>query len=69
MTAYLLSARAMWGLSEKFPCGLKFEVSLVLNITLDYEVRRKVSVPQAEISLGSLLCQSLGSNMSHCLRS
>ena len=60
MTAYLLSTRVMWDLSEKFPCGLKFEVSLVLNKTLDYEVMRKVSMPQAEISLVSLLLSVFG---------
>ena len=60
MMAYLLSTRAMWGLSEKFPCGLEFKVSLVRNITLDYEVMRRVSVPQAEISLVSLLLSVFG---------
>ena len=34
--------------------------SLALNKTLDYEVMRKVSMPQAEISLVSLLLSVFG---------
>lgn len=60
MAAYFISRRATRGLSETFPYSPEFKVSLVLNKTLDYEVMRKASMPQAEISLVSLLLSAFG---------
>lgn len=59
IVAYFLSIKAMHALPEKCPRSPEFKVLLVLNLTLDYEVMRRASMPQAETSLVSLLLSVL----------